>query len=310
MELKAIKISKYGNTFSMLNSEVSLLEELDLIRTGYYGKEILACRAYLAAGDAVGYKAAKKSLPALTFSGAFDGAHKRDNLRVYSSLIVIDIDNLDTNLNELKSKLEEDEYIISVWMSPSGNGLKALIAVDIEPVQHKIAFDQLLDYFKKKYDLDIDKTGSDICRLCYVSYDEDLKIKDDFSVFKITPGEPIEIPQIKTDKASIVFYDKKDIQINSSYNKRLFLRLLKYLQTRKLSITKSYEDWYRVALAISNSFNPDLGKRYFLELSRLDENFDEYKCLELLDYCYRHKRDGAISFRTIIFMAKAHGFNE
>lgn len=310
MELKAVKISKYGNTFSMLNEQVSLLEELDLIRTGHYSKEILACRVHLTKKDVVSYKAAKKNLPALTFSGAFDGAHKRDNLRVYSSLIVIDIDNLDTNLHELKSKLMEDEYIISVWISPSGNGLKALIPINAEPALHKTAFDQLLDYFKKTYDLDIDKTGSDICRLCYVSYDEDLKVKNDFSVFEIVPQEPVEIPQTKSVKASTTFYDKKKTQLNSSYNKRLFLRLVKYLQTRKLSITKSYEDWYRVALAISNSFNPDLGNRYFLELSRLDENFDEYKCLELLDYCYRHKRDGAISFRTIVFMAKAHGFNE
>jgi len=310
MDLSGVKISKYENTFSTLNSEVSLIDELELIRNGFYRLQISNCRSYLKQGDLAGYKVAKKNLPAVTFSGTFNGAHKKDNLKTYSSLIVIDIDNLDTNLDMLKEILMKDEYIISTWISPSGNGLKVLLAVNTESPTHKTAFDMLLIYFKKKYDLDIDKTGSDLCRLCYLSHDVNLKFKNEFSIFEIPIEEITTAPQILSDNSRPAFYVKNDIQLDSSYNKRLFARLLKYLQTRNLSITKSYDDWYRVAMAIANSFNPFLGKRYFLSLSAMDDNYDEYKCLELLDYCYRHKRDGAISFRTIVFMMTKHGFKE
>lgn len=310
MNIGAITISKYENTFAMSNTEVSLIEELELIKNGKYSAEILKCRSFINQGNINAYKVAKRTLPAITFSGTFNGPHKKENLKKYSELIVIDIDNIENDVNLVKKMLIDDDHIISTWVSPSGKGLKALLAIRITPSEHKAAFDQILEYFKTKYQLDIDKTGSDLCRLCYVSYDNDLKIKNQFKEFQVFPVEQIVLPKESVVKAHPVFENTKESKLNSAYNKRLFLRLLKYLQTRKLSITTSYDDWYRVALAIANSFNPDLGKRYFLLLSGLDQNYDEYKCLELLDYCYRHKRAGAITFRTIVHMAKSHGFKE
>lgn len=310
MNLGDIIISKYENTFAMSNTEVSLLEELELIRNGKYSAEIQKCRSFIAQGNTESYKLAKRTLPAITFSGTFDGPHKKDKLKRYSELIVIDIDHIDGDIDSVKRTLIDDEHVIAVWVSPSGKGLKALLAIRIAPSEHKAAFDQILEYFKTKHYLDIDKTGSDLCRLCYVSYDSALKINDQFREFEVLPVEQTISSKNSAIKANPIFEDTKEPKFNAAYNKRLFARLLKYLQTRKLSITTSYDDWYRVALAIANSFNADLGKRYFLQLSVLDENYDEYKCLELLDYCYRHKRVGAITFRTIVHMAKAHGFKE
>jgi hypothetical protein len=310
MNLSAITISKYENTFSMSNTESSLVEELELIKNGKYSAEILKCRSFVEEGNLEAYKAAKKTLPAITFSGTFNGPHKKDNLKTYSKLIVIDIDHIVNDISSIKRTLMDDEHVISAWVSPSGKGLKALLAIRSVPTDHKIAFDQILEYFKAKHQLDIDKTGSDLCRLCYISYDNGLHIKEKFKAFEVLPVEPTIVSKDKIIKAQPIFESSKEKKPNIAYNKRLFARLLKYLQTRKLSITTTYDDWYRVALAIANSFNPDIGKRYFLQLSALDDNYDEYKCLELLDYCYRHKREGAITFRTIVHMAKTHDFKE
>jgi len=310
MSLDQIKISKYENTYSTSNVEVALLSELELIKSGFYKNQILPCREFVVTGDIEAYKMAKKSLPALTFSGTFNGAHKKDNLNIYSKLIIIDLDNITSGINEIKKTLMNDKYLISAWISPSGKGIKALLEIDGDPTNHKNAFDQILFYFKNKYQLDVDKTGSDLCRLCYVSYDPELEIKNNYQPFEFKQ-EAIESALIdNSNKAPTIFYSSSEQRINSSYSKRLFVKIHKYLNARKLSITEDYDDWYRVALAIANSFNPDVGKRYFLQISSLDKNYDEYKCLELLDYCYRHKRDGAISFRTIVYLAKAKGFNE
>ena len=46
---------------------------------------------------------------------------------------------------------------------------------------------------------------------------------------------------------------------------------------RNLSITNSYEEWYRIALAIANTFTYEIGEKYFLKISKIDDG---------LKFCY------------------------
>jgi hypothetical protein len=309
MNIKEIKISKYANTFSKTNEEVLLIDELDKIKSGFYKDLVNDCREKLRDNDKLGYQHKKKELPAVTFSGSFANAHKKDNLKDYSRLIVVDIDNIGWGINEIKQKLVDDKHIIAVWISPSGTGLKCLISTSQSQDYHKDAFDQILEYFKAYYNIDIDKTGSDLCRLCYVSYDENIKINASFEPFIVdisitsTTKKPKEMEACTIPFTSNVTFNK----LNAFSNRRLIEKIIKFLRTRNISITEEYDNWYRVALAIANSFTFDVGQRYFLQLSGLDKNFDEYKCLQLLEYCYRNKR-GTISFKTITHLAKQKGF--
>jgi len=84
--------------------------------------------------------------------------------------------------------------------------------------------------------------------------------------------------------------------------------IIKYLSKRNLSITNSYSDWYKVALAIANSFTYDIGEKYFLRLSKLDVNkYDEQKCRTLLKYCYENSK-GKFNFGTIVYLAIKVGY--
>ena len=75
-----------------------------------------------------------------------------------------------------------------------------------------------------------------------------------------------------------------------------------------LSITYEYDDWIRVAYAIADAFNPDLGHKYFQALSQQDPTkYDEDKCKKQLDYCYSHST-GQIKLNTIVYLAKKQGF--
>ena len=66
-----------------------------------------------------------------TFSGTFTSRADK-NLTAHSSLLCLDFDHL-KNLDKLRAQLLEDEYFDSqlLFRSPSGNGLKWIIEIDL-----------------------------------------------------------------------------------------------------------------------------------------------------------------------------------
>ena len=327
-ELKA-EISKYANAFSLENNIVLLNDELDSIANGKYKSQIVSCRQLIQVGNKPAYNNLKKKLPSLTFSGTFSGAHKEENLLNYSNYIVIDIDNIETDRVEaLKESIFTDKYVFAAWISPSGNGIKLLIKIASNADDHALCFLCLLEYFKANHNIDIDKSGSDVCRLCFVSYDERLLLKNDNAVFDFNDYlDLIEDNQEPKEKISTkIPAAKKEVKakINSASQRALFWKtegknigrnrdtiekIIKFLKKNNKSITYSYNDWFRVALAIANSFTYEVGQDYYLQLCKLDkEKHDDYKSKYLLEYCYRNRKLDRVEFSTIVYLAIQQGF--
>ena len=115
-----------------------------------------------------------ENFPYVTFSGTFT---KRDSnfLVKHSNLMMIDFDHVGniSAIQELKSKLLKDKYFDTMLMfrSPSGDGLKWLINIDITRYSHKCWFDGIYHYVKNTYGLEIDKSGSDVARACFLCHD-------------------------------------------------------------------------------------------------------------------------------------------
>lgn len=320
-------VSKYPTAQSKTNIKVSLTEELEKIRNGFYRTQILACRENLIQ-DIKLYKQLKTTLPAITFCGVFDGPHSKNALAIYNNIIIIDIDNvLEVNINSIKALLFSDPYVIACWISPSGRGLKLLIPIEADVILHKLYFDRIVDYLTAKYDVDIDTSGADVCRLCFVSYDEDLMLKNNAEKYPVDEDEwfiallnnhglekkdkILNLPERKLelfDKTEKILFYKTEGK-NKAINKELIRKIIAYLKRTNQSITKNYQDWLKVAFAISNSFTYDLGKKYYLEICRLDGVFhDEYKSENLLEYCYRKRKIDGINFGSIIYLASIKGF--
>jgi hypothetical protein len=84
--------------------------------------------------------------------------------------------------------------------------------------------------------------------------------------------------------------------------------IVTYLTKRQISITASYDRWVRVALAIADTFTYDVGKKYYLDLCRLDGGaHDEDGSIRLLESCYNNSH-GKITFGTIRHFAQGHGY--
>ena len=126
-----------------------------------------------------GEKKEKTKLPIVLFSGEFSG-RKDDELKRHSGYIVLDFDHVD--VDRAKSVIGSDKYVRSCWVSPSGNGIKALVEV-AEPSRHRDHFRSLQKYFDSQYGLEVDATGINESRACFESCDPDIVVRDSAEVF-------------------------------------------------------------------------------------------------------------------------------
>lgn len=113
----------------------------------------------------------KKKLPSVCFSGTFE-ERRKDKVIAHSGFICLDFDDVEC-LEEKKEQLKTNKYIYACWISPSGNGLKALVKIPANIEKHCQYFDSLKQTFP-----DIDNAGRDVSRVCYESFDTDIYINN------------------------------------------------------------------------------------------------------------------------------------
>jgi hypothetical protein len=114
-----------------------------------------------------------------------------------------------------KERLSKNRHVFSVFISPSGNGLKVIVKIPKDPDNHKNYFLSLEKHLNSKY---FDKTSKNISRVCYESYDPLIYININSHVW-----DKIEDPEYKViDKYS----SKPTIPINNE--KKIVDILLKW----------------------------------------------------------------------------------
>ena len=183
----------------------TILEE---IKTGKYRPGIIYLRKSLAENKTEAYNKAKKSLPAFTPSGKFVGGRKLEFLANYSNCIILDIDKLSAaDLQNAKHLANQSEFTFASFISPSGNGLKILVKINSDKANHKEAFLLVQAHYESILKLEIDKSGKDLTRLCFYSWDENLYLNEQASTFvtssavemPLIVAEPVEQKNLKPD---------------------------------------------------------------------------------------------------------------
>jgi len=108
------------------------------------------------------------------------GRHNADAVQ-HTGIVAIDIDN--TNPEECKDKLSKDPYLYAAFASSYGFGVCAMFVVDPPQLYgqdpgrslgrfHNAAWDGLDKYLKERYGVFPDKSGKNISRARFVSYDD------------------------------------------------------------------------------------------------------------------------------------------
>ena len=124
----------------------------------------------------------KKNLPAICFSGKFK-KRADTSLQEHSGLICLDFDGYKKkkDLLEDKENFQKNKFVFSVFVSPSGNGLKVLIKIPPQPDNHIRHFTSLKKEFNSSY---FDTTSKNLSRVCYESYDPLLFLNENSSVWE------------------------------------------------------------------------------------------------------------------------------
>lgn len=151
----------------------------------------------------------KCNLPSVCFSGKFGGERTDNSLIEHSGFLVLDFDGIE-DLRGKQTDIISNEFVYACWVSPSGKGLKALVRV-ANGKKHREHFAALKEMFPE-----IDDSGKNESRVCYESYDPEIYLYPDATIFK----------KIKKIEREIV----REIATTDDYS--IFKKLLTWLSNR------------------------------------------------------------------------------
>ena len=160
------------------NNTTNLLQVYNAIKGNFYKQRTDDLRSISDPLLARKFKAS--NFDYCTFSGTFTTRNDKSLIK-HSGLLCIDFDHLQ-NLTDLKTKLLKDEYFETqlLFTSPSGTGLKWIIPIDSTTSPHSTYFSAIANYISQTYTVEIDKSGKDISRACFLPHDPQAYINPKF----------------------------------------------------------------------------------------------------------------------------------
>ena len=154
----------------------------------------------------------KKKLPCICFSGKFTTRSDKD-LTEHSGYIILDFDKLD-NAEEFKIGLKRFNFVYSAFISPSGNGIKAIVKIPSIIEKHRGYYRGILKVFPE-----LDSTSINESRICFESVDANLWINENAVEFTdYVEVENIKTKDVKTKKATKTDYSKVNISLEMIRN--------------------------------------------------------------------------------------------
>jgi len=184
------------------HSQTTLRQVYNAIKGNYYKARTEKLRSLLTSplscgegsgvrsgeGQVVRQKFKAANFDYCTFSGTFTSRNDKALIK-HSGLLCIDFDHLnsspcggspegDRGVERLFNRLLQDDYFDTqlLFRSPSGDGLKWIISIDIAKVAHVDYFLSISNYLKATYGIAVDKSGRDLSRACFLPFDPEVYI--------------------------------------------------------------------------------------------------------------------------------------
>jgi hypothetical protein len=192
-----MNVALFKNIVRGRGANVTLAGILDGIRDGRWRVGVEAVRRPgLSKAER---QEAKKRLPGFMASGTSRGGHKSADLLEHSGVLCLDFDGIGQDAAPvLRDKLARDRHVMAAFVSPSGEGVKALLRVPADSATHEQAFDAAKRYFEALCGHEIDAKCRDVGRLCFVSFDDGLAVNPE-AVPLVLP-EVEELPRVEARK--------------------------------------------------------------------------------------------------------------
>lgn len=126
---------------------------------------------------------------AFTPGGVFSPTRKTCNLTSHSGLMVIDFDHLggEKQVEQVRKILLNDSEFDTamLFVSPRGQGLKWIIYIgEADAEMHSRYFSVVINYLYNRYELEADKSGRDVSRLCFLPFDPKCYLNNEFLTYE------------------------------------------------------------------------------------------------------------------------------
>jgi len=287
--------SYYENLYSTKapQRELDINELIEIIKYRYIKDTITLLRT---TNNKEAYNKIKaSSIPAVTLSGTFK-ERKTKGFQEHSGLMQIDIDHV-VNYNTVFKQLIEDEYTYVAFKSPGGNGIKLVVKINPNEPTHKEQFYALEQYYKDKYNIEIDPACKDIARCMLLSYDPNTYCNPYSKVYE-------ECKKLVQEKPKKEHHDISHLNLVETEKDSIIEQIVKQTERYNIDITEGYENWFKIGCAISTTLG-ESGRDYFHRLSRLNPDYNQENC----DRQYNNlnaNNNGSISLGTLVYYAKEH----
>jgi len=218
----------------------------------------------------------KKQLPAICFSGTFN-KRTDSSLIHHSGFICLDFDGYEKSKDLLhdKENLSKNKYVFSVFISPSGNGLKVLVKIPADAENHTNYFNSLEKYFNSPY---FDKTSKNLSRVCYESYDPLLHINENSSIWDLI--EEPEYTEVSKNR------DQPTIPITDE-NKIVDILVKWWTKKYPMNEGQRNQNCYVLAMAF-NDFGINKGLASYVLNQYASEDFSIREISRTIDSAYSH----------------------
>jgi len=273
--------NEYKNYSTPSNVEISEKEIIEKIRSdfGIKGKVEKIRKEILKNGKSDVSNKLKKELPAFIIAGSFsDGGRSKNNLLSYYGWMIFDIDNIksDEEYQKIFNKLIKYPFVRTVFRSPSGNGMKIIVATDNKDSgKHTELYKKLMKHLESVLNVKFDST-CDVNRLCFYSYDPDIYYNENSEIFEfsIEPKEEIvvndnDVFSLKMDEMIIFTNNRQKYKVGNRNN---YLKLLSM-----------------------NCSNHGIDESEFLEFSLqnyVEDDFDEFEITKVIKETYKKYKSG------------------
>jgi hypothetical protein len=203
----------------------------------------------------------KKALPAVMWCGQFSNREKpaADKLQEHSGLLCADLDELGSELPRVREQLQPSPHLFALFLSPTAYGLKAVFRVSADASKHAGSFRAVQKHVLELTGVQIDESGKDVSRLCFLSYDPDLYYNPD--AIQLEP-----LPELLKRKARV----SDSTGDNSKPDKAEVRKMLAVIPKRP-----HYHDWIKLVAAVGDAL-PNQDAIELLNEWSPEEARDEY----------------------------------
>ena len=264
-----------------------------------------------------------QNFPYITPSGVFTYCNDASLVK-HSKVLCIDLDGVE-DVEALKRKLIADGHFVTLmaFRSPSGNGLKWFILIDLSLADHRTWFHAVRNYLLETYsdcltEKMVDRQCQNLSRACFLCHDPEiytgnftgdcnatLSKREPTLLCTFDPNEWVKKTQ-EAPKPTVNRHPSANSQPLHPMEELAKARAVTRELLRKgANIADDYGDYLKLGFALANGLGNE-GRELYHQLCSQSSKYRESDCERKWQQCLR-QNDGRTTLATFYNMAKQAG---